>query len=112
LQCQYSQHTTLGAAHLNNGGSCQFFQNTSRIFTPRIIEAPEQIGCPLTAQITRDAIAALNLPDLNTEPDVGDQYEALADALDSCDQRFYQSRELISSQLFAFVRENHAAIQI
>src|SRR5262249_34289212 len=78
---------------VNNGGYSQFLSNSSKQFTPAIVPALERIGCPVTAAITRDAIAALKLPRPDAEPDFDTEDEARDEALDGCDQRFYQSGE-------------------
>src|SRR5262245_14622428 len=46
---------------VNNGGYSQFFGNSSHEFAPMIVTAMRAIGCPKTADITRDAIAVLGV---------------------------------------------------
>ena len=97
---------------VNNGGYHQFFFNSSRLFTPVVAKALDLIGCPVTAQITRDAIATLKLSDLDREPDVGTEDEARDQKLDACDQRYYQSGEDIAGQLFGFIRDQRRSIRL
>src|SRR5687768_7468462 len=47
---------------VNNGGYSQFFLNSSNEYVDVIEQALRDIGCPETADITRDAVAALRLP--------------------------------------------------
>jgi len=41
---------------VNNGGYTQFFLNTSREYTPMIVDSLLRIGCPVAAKITEKAI--------------------------------------------------------
>lgn len=97
---------------VNNGGYYQFFSNSSRQFTQIAAARLDKIGCPESARITRDAISALHFADPAEIPDLSEEDDARDEALDSCDQRFYQSGEDIAGQLFAFIRANSQAIQI
>ncbi len=56
---------------VNNGGYSQFFGNSSGEFAPLIEAALRAIDCPKTADITRDAIAALRVKALTTEAVAG-----------------------------------------
>lgn len=94
---------------VNNGGYHQFFVNYSVNFAPIIVEALLRIDCPATAAITRDAVDALRLPVLTVEAieaiicDVDEEHD---EALDACDQRFFEYPEPIEDRLFAFIKKN------
>jgi hypothetical protein len=80
---------------VNNGGYGQFFSNTDDEFNPHIVDALEQIGCPLTAQITRDALDAKQLP-----------ADAQLQALHECDKRYDNSGEPIADRLFTYIKSH------
>lgn len=50
---------------VNNGGYRQFFWNSSRRFTPMIVDSLRKIGCERTAELTQKAIVALGLRELS-----------------------------------------------
>ena len=101
-------------AEVNNGGYAQFFLNSSREYVPTIVQALVRIGCPITAEITQQAIDALHLPRLS-----GEAIEAAMaddtineDDLNECDDSYYKSGEDIAGQLFAFIKKNKDAIKL
>ena len=81
---------------VNNGGYAQFFSNSSSEFSPYIVAALNQIGCPVTATTTQDAINARND----------------AAALSGCDDRYYGAGEAIADQLFAHIKSNPAEVRL
>jgi Domain of unknown function (DUF4375) len=83
---------------VNNGGYDQFFVNSSREYAPIIADALTRIGCPKTCEVTRNALDALGLDELD---------EGLA----RCDGAYYDSGEEIDVALFEFVKANRASIK-
>jgi hypothetical protein len=101
---------------VNNGGYNQFFVNSSREYTGEVEEALRAIGCPKTADITRDAIAALGIEgemtDDKIEEAVHPDKEAVNEALGACDERYFSNDEPIADRLFAWIEANRAAIRV
>ena len=101
---------------VNNGGYSQFFLNSSNEYVDVIESALRAIGCPETADITRDAVAALHLAGRPTaaaaEQAVMADDPAITAALSACDDRYYSGREAIADQLFAWIRTHRSGIQI
>jgi hypothetical protein len=101
---------------VNNGGYHQFFSNSSLEFVGVIEQALVTIGCQETARITLDAIAALEV----TEEITGSRVEAaivdagadVLEALECCDKRYYANPEPIADLLFAWIKQNQAAIRV
>lgn len=101
---------------VNNGGYSQFFLNSSRDFVGIIEEALRAIDCPRTAEITRDAIAALGLGS-EVSPDRAEAVVLAEDprveaALAACDDRYYSSDEDIAARLFAWIKANRTLIRV
>ena len=101
---------------VNNGGFSQFFLNSSAEFASVLENALRSIGCPKTADIARDAIAAIA-----TDGDLTAQVlsEAAADldehteqALSACDQRYFANDEPLADRLFQWIKANRSAIRI
>ena len=101
---------------VNNGGYSQFFLNSSNEFVDVIEEALRAIHCPDTADITRDAVAALRLPGPPTaaaaEKAVMADDPAVTEALGACDTRYYSAGEPIADRLFAWIEANRHAIRL
>jgi hypothetical protein len=96
---------------VNNGGFGQFFENSSREFTPAIVHALERIGCTRTAEITQRAIDALHLPMLTVEAmDNVVGSEEIDQELNRYDESYYEAPEDIAGNLFAFIKANKNAI--
>ena len=105
---------------VNNGGYSQFFVNSSNEFVGVIVAALHAIGCPKTAGITQEAIAALGVAGERT-PEAAEsrasaaivgENQGLHDALESCDTQFYSNDEPIADCLFEWIRVNKAAILV
>jgi hypothetical protein len=101
---------------VNNGGYQQFFTNQSFEFVPAVIErALRAIDCPKTADITRDAIAALAIDTLTADQAAaaastgGDD---LRDALSDCDDRYFANDEPIADRLFRWIAANAPRIRV
>jgi hypothetical protein len=100
---------------VNNGGYSQFFTNSSAEHCLNIVIGLERIGCPKTADITKQALNALNVPRLNAETihaSMATESDARDDALSECDDLYYDSGEDIAGQLFAFIKINKSAIKL
>jgi hypothetical protein len=101
---------------VNNGGYSQFFFNSSNEYAGVGEEALRAIGCPKTAAITRDTLAALDLkgeltPERMVEA-VHPDNEAVLQALGACDDRYFSNDEPIADRLFEWIRQNRAAIRV
>lgn len=100
---------------VNNGGYSQFFMNSSNEFASVIEDALRAINCPKTADITRDALEALETEgDLSAEAvsDAVQEDDELAAALDEFDQRYFANDEPIADRLFAWIRANKDEIRV
>jgi hypothetical protein len=125
---------------VNNGGYSQFFTNSSGEFAPEIVDSLNRIGCPVTAGITVDALGAIGADESSSEqinaavehycalidphnqahrvarspkveaPPMTSDLEAIEDALNECDQRYYAAGENIGGNLFEFICSNRRAI--
>jgi hypothetical protein len=101
---------------VNNGGYSQFFFNSSHEFVDVVEEALLAIGCPRVAAITGRAITSLGISGELT----GDKAEAviLADsepvreALEDCDDQYFDNDEPIADRLFEWIKLNRALITI
>lgn len=101
---------------VNNGGYGQFFLNSSREFVGLVEDALRAVGCPRTAGITRDAIAALGLGS-EVSPDRAEAVVLAEDprvtaALEACDDRYYSNDEDIAARLFEWIKVNRALIRV
>lgn len=100
---------------VNNGGYSQFFTNSSVEHCSNIVMSLEQIGCPKTADITKRALNALNVPRLSAETvqaSMATESDARDEALSECDDLYYDSGEDIADRLFAFIKANKSAIKL
>jgi hypothetical protein len=101
---------------VNNGGYHQFFCNLSGEFTFFLVHALEEIKCPITASISAEAIAALDLPETFDHDMIIDVALALPDsgwdALHKLDKRYYQNPEDIAQRLFDYIELHQSEIRI
>jgi hypothetical protein len=101
---------------VNNGGYAQFFINSSNLFASTIEAALRAIECPRTAEITRDAVAALNLEGEPTPAAVEKaamaENHAVQQALARCDERYFANDEPIADRLFAWIGTNRGRIRV
>src|SRR5687767_3139073 len=100
---------------VNNGGYSQFFVNSSNEYADLIVDALERIGCPMTAEITRTAIAAvsgMSRPAGEIKHGLWEVNEECAVALAECDKRYFAGTENIAEQLFNFIKANRAGIDL
>jgi hypothetical protein len=100
---------------VNNGGYSQFFGNSSGEFAPVIEAALRAINCPKTADITRDAIAALRVDRVTAETvaaaALGDD-EAIQQTLAACDDRYFANDEPIADRLFRWIAANRDRVRV
>jgi len=101
-------------SEVNNGGYSQYFVNRHEL-APIIVESLLRINCPKTAEISTEAIHALNLPILdaaaiNTAM-IADN-ERRDDILHQCDEAYHETCEDIAGQLFSFVKANKGQIKL
>lgn len=100
---------------VNNGGYSQFFGNSSGEFAPVIEAALRAIDCPKTADITRDAIAALRVEALTPEAVATaalNEDESIQQGLAACDDRYFANDELIADRLFRWIATNKDRVRV
>lgn len=100
-------------SEVNNGGYRQFFWNSSRRFTPIIIDSLRRINCERTAELTERAIATLGLSKLTVDAlteEMQQEHPERNAKLDALDNEFYSFDEA-TSQLLKFVLAERARIQ-
>jgi Domain of unknown function (DUF4375) len=99
---------------VNNGGYGQFFVNSSREYSPIIVDALRRIGCPKTAEITQKALRIVQeapMSDEEIENGTWEDNEERQDALGECDSLYFKGPENIDESLFAFIKANRARIE-
>ena len=100
---------------VNNGGYSQFFGNSSGEFAPVIEAALRAIDCPKTADITRDAVAALRVERLTAEAVATaalSEDESINQALAACDDRYFANDEPIADRLFRWIAANKDRVRV
>lgn len=100
---------------VNNGGYSQFFGNSSGEFSSVIEAALRAIDCPKTADITRDAIAALRVEALTAEAVAAaalNEDESIQQALADCDGRYFANDEPIADRLFRWIAANKDRVRV
>ena len=100
-------------AQVNNGGYWQFFINTPE-WSLCIAPALTEIGCPVTAEITRRAISQLRIDDPLTVEKVK-KAAAIgpmegSEKHDTCNTDFFKANEPLLDRLFDWVKRNHDKI--
>ena len=99
---------------VNNGGYGQFFVNSSRAYSPMIVDALRRIGCHKTADLTQRAIDIITQYPISDEErtTAGDwrRSEPRRDALHECDKLYYQAPDNIEESLFSFIKNNRHRI--
>lgn len=99
---------------VGNGGYDQFFRNSSRRFAPAIVSDLVRIGCPEIADITQQALDALDVRELNLpalEAAMKLENTTRDRKLERCDIAFYQRSEL-AARLFSYVKAHQGGIRI
>jgi Domain of unknown function (DUF4375) len=100
-------------SEVNNGGYRQFFWNSSRRFTPTIVDSLRRIGCEQTAELTERAIATLGLGELTVDAvtrEIQQEHPGRNAKLDALDTEFYSFDEA-TPHLLNFVLAERARIQ-
>ena len=101
---------------VNNGGYSQFFFNSSNEYAGSIVAALRAIGCPKTADITQQAIAALGIKGepspAATEAAILSENESIKKRLGECDDHYFSNDEPIAERLFDWIKRNRAQIRI
>lgn len=101
---------------VNNGGFEQFFLNSSREFTPIVVDALRRIACNATAELTEEAIGVLGIEGPVTveavESVMDDKNEDVDDRLGNCDDRYYELEEDIAGALLDFIKSNRSEITV
>lgn len=99
---------------VNNGGFLLFFVNSSGEYESIIVDALHRIGCPRTADLTRNAIAIVKKAPITADELAKKTWrnnEKRSQPLDECDQAYFGVPEDIEEKLFAFIKANRAKIQ-
>jgi len=99
----------------NNGGYHQFFFNPSNEFVGRIENDLRRIGWTEVADLTSQAIAALELPELvpsAIQDRVVVEDDRLEEALNDLDAAYYTLAEDVALRLLIFIRENRESFTI
>ena len=101
---------------VNNGGYGQFFFNSSNEYAGSIVSALRAIGCPKTADITQQAIAALGIQGEPTreamEAVILSENDAVKQRLGECDERYFANDEPIADRLFDWIKRNRGQIRL
>ena len=100
---------------VNNGGYSQFFGNSSGEFAPVIETALRAINCPKTADITRDAIAALRVNAMTAETVAAAAFgddESIQQGLAACDDAYFANDEPIADRLFRWIEANKDRVRV
>jgi hypothetical protein len=99
---------------VNNGGYSQFFTNSSRRFVPVIGDSLQGIGCATTAALTKRAIAALEIAEIDPDSVSSAALNAgptINKNLDALEKEFYKIDE-IEHRLFQFIEQHQNNIQL
>jgi hypothetical protein len=101
---------------VNNGGYHQFFTNTAREYAAILVESLNSINCPHAARIAQRAIDALRIDGPVTpesiEAAISNDALTLEEALSSLDDEYYNNPEPIAENLFHFLKNHKAEIQL
>ena len=101
---------------VNNGGYNQFFLNSSNEFAGDIEDALRAIGCPKTADMTRDAVTAIAPDGTRDSETLSDRAaspsDKVATALATCDDRYFSNDEPIADRLFDWIKANRSDIRV
>lgn len=98
---------------VNNGGFSQFFYNSSGDFAGEMVDAFREIGAEKTAAICQQALDAVGQPlPVNRAERIerieAIETDALTEALDACDNGFYEYQEDLNALNDAYVQKNKA----
>ncbi len=98
---------------VNNGGFSQFFYNSSGDFAGEMVEAFREIGADKTAAICQRALDAIGQPLPGNRAERIELLEkietdALTEALNACDDAFYEYQDDLNALNDAYVQKNKA----
>lgn len=98
---------------VNNGGFSQFFYNSSGDFVGEMVGAFQEIGAEKTAVICQRALDAIGQPLPQNRAERIELIEAietdaLMEALNACDDAFYEYQEDLNALNDAYVQKNKA----
>ena len=99
---------------VENGGFSQFFYNTSGAFSGELAGAFAEIGAHRIAEICKAAVAVFGreIPvDRREREELLDQLEGdgVNEALEACDNAFYEAEEELISPSYAYIMRNRAS---
>lgn len=101
-------------SEVNNGGYRQFFWNSSRRYTPIIVDSLRRIECERTAELTGRAIASLRLKDMTVDritEEIQRENPVRNAELEALSKEFYSLPDETTPQLLRFVIAERARIQ-
>lgn len=98
---------------VNNGGFSQFFYNSSGDFAGEMVDAFQEIGAEKTAAICQQALDVVGQPlPVNRAERIelieAIETDALMEALNACDDAFYEYRDDLNALNDAYVQKNKA----
>lgn len=98
---------------VNNGGFSQFFYNSSGDFAGEMVEAFREIGAEKTAAICQQALDAVGQPLPQNRAERIELIEAietdaLTEALNACDDAFYEYQDDLNALTDAYVKQHQA----
>lgn len=101
---------------VNNGGYKQFFINSSREYTPIVVDALDRIGCTEVAALTQQAIDILGIKGPVTVEAVDrvmdHEDKDRDDRLDECDERYCKVAGDLADPLLEFIKGNRDKITL
>jgi hypothetical protein len=101
---------------VNNGGYDQFFINSSKEYTPIVVDALKRIGCAGTAQLTQQAIDTLGIKGQVTVEAIDrvmeEENNERDKKLEQCDERYYKVAGDLAGPLLEFIKSNKAKITL
>lgn len=97
---------------VNNGGYDQYFRNSRCEYAETVVHALEVIGADQAAAITLRAVNVVGLAPVSEMYDelFGPRCDEITDALEPCDNKFYDVVVELTEPVWAFVSANGAAI--
>ena len=101
---------------VNNGGYLQFFTNSSKQYTPIIVDALQRIGCAETAQLTQQAIDVLGIEGPITIDAIDhitdEEDDEREERWDECDARYYEIARDLAGPLLEYIKSNRDKITL
>ncbi|MBI4830104.1 MAG: DUF4375 domain-containing protein [Candidatus Lindowbacteria bacterium] len=101
---------------VNNGGYGQFFINSSKEYTPIVVDALNRIGCADVALLTQQAIDAVGIEGQVTVEEIDRVMEDESDERDEklgvCDERYCKVAGDLAGPLLEFIKKNKDRITV